>query len=485
MLASAYDLFSRRGVRDVGIDADRARREPAAWSIDVALRALSKSANKGRLWLSLAAVGSTLRGRSRRGALRGAGSLAVTSLIVNAVVKPVIRRNRPDIEGTPLVRRLSRPPRTTSFPSGHAASAAAFATGVFLEHRIAGLALAPLAATVGYSRVHVGVHHVSDVLAGAGLGVGVALAAQWWWPVLRLDQPPAAARRAAPALPGGAGLVVVLNPEAGVGDDDDGGRIAERLPKAEIIRLTGDLDLDAELDRRAGSIQALGVAGGDGTVAAVAAAAVARRLPLAVFPTGTLNHFARDVGIESADDTARAVEAGRAVSVELATVGGVPFVNTASIGSYPEMVRRRDELTGRVGKWLAMAIAAADVLHRQQPLRLTINESPTDVWTLFVGNGRYIRHGPFPTRRERLDDGLLDVHYLKVATLSRTWAVLSAVAGVSRHSGAYRSLLTSSLRVESRSGAVEIARDGEPGERETTFHFRKLPTRLLIYRPGL
>nr|WP_243850376.1 phosphatase PAP2 family protein [Modestobacter marinus] len=110
--------------------------------------------------------------------------MAVTSALVNAVVKRLFRRVRPDLVTASTERALRRAPHTSSFPSGHSASAAAFATGVALESPAAGALIAPLALGVGYSRVHVGVHYPGDVLAGMALGCGVALASRHWRPLI-------------------------------------------------------------------------------------------------------------------------------------------------------------------------------------------------------------------------------------------------------------------------------------------------------------
>lgn len=448
--------------------------------VDVTLRALSRSANKGKLWLALAAVGVVATsGRIRRAAVRGAGSLSVTSLIVNGAVKPLFRRQRPDIELTPLVRRLSRQPWTTSFPSGHAASAAAFTCGVALESPAVALSIAPVAGAVAYSRVHVGVHHASDVLAGAAIGAGVALTLQRWWPV-RAIAPSTMVHGAAPELPGGRGLLVFVNPNAGRASRADE-LVGDLLGAAEIVELTDDLDMDAELDRRAGRIKAVGITGGDGSLNSLVPIALRHGLPVAVFPAGTMNHFARDVGIDSFRDTAGAVEAGQAIAVDVGVAGGVPFLNTASLGAYPEMVRRRDELVRRLGKWPAMVIATVQVLRRQRPLRLTVDGVDVDLWSLFVGNGRYTTRGPFPAPRSRIDDGLLDVQWLAVGVLSRTKAVLAALTGVGEHTGYHRWAATS-VHVKSRDGAIAIARDGERAEAMEALDFGKLERRLLIYR---
>jgi len=148
---------------------------PVAEPVDKALRLLTKSANHGLLWMGIAAVGVLAGKRSRRAGLRGVASLSAASFISNTVIKPLIGRRRPDPERTMLARRIHRMPWTSSFPSGHAASAAAFAAGATMELPMAGPILVPLAAAVAYSRVHVGVHYRSDVWAGAAIGLTCAV----------------------------------------------------------------------------------------------------------------------------------------------------------------------------------------------------------------------------------------------------------------------------------------------------------------------
>ena len=108
-------------------------------------------------------------GRSRRAALLGAASIGVASLSVNAIVKMLLRRKRPAATDVPLARQV-RMPESTSFPSGHAASAFAFASAVGTQLPRLSLPLQLLAAAVAYSRVHTGVHYPSDVIVGGAIG---------------------------------------------------------------------------------------------------------------------------------------------------------------------------------------------------------------------------------------------------------------------------------------------------------------------------
>jgi diacylglycerol kinase family enzyme/membrane-associated phospholipid phosphatase len=440
------------------------------------LRRLSTFANHGRLWLVLAAVLAARKGPLRRGAVRGVGSMAVSSALVNVVLKRFFGRVRPDLENLQSHRRLRREPGSLSFPSGHSSSAAAFVTALTMESPLAGAALAPVALGVGYSRVHVGVHYPGDVVAGLAVGGAVAAATQHWWRVRPKE--PARVRDAfeAPALPEGEGLVVTVNPRSGPDDYDPAADIRRTLPRAEVLELTDDTGVAELLGEaaRSGRAKALGVAGGDGSVAAAAAVAMEHGLPLAVIAAGTLNHFARDVGLATPQDTADAVVTGQAVKVDVAEVNGTPFLNTSSIGAYPEMVRRRDRLSRRMGKWLALTVATAQVLRRQSPVSLVVNGRPLSVWIIFIGNCLYTPRGLSPAWRPRLEDGLLDVQYLRAdLRLGRTRAVLATLLGVSQHTRSYGHFSADEVQIVSRSGLQQVAYDGEMGEKATEFQFRK------------
>jgi len=128
--------------------------------------------------------------RGRRAALRGLAGMVIASTASNVVAKALVRRPRPAVEVSPA-RRPGRTPVTTSFPSGHTAAAAAFATGVGLEMPALAAPVGVLAA-VGIARVVNGVHYPSDVIGGWAVGVGVAMLTPRWWP-LRRPEPAAAA----------------------------------------------------------------------------------------------------------------------------------------------------------------------------------------------------------------------------------------------------------------------------------------------------
>ena len=236
------------------------------------------------------------RGPLRRAGVRGILAAAATSTVAHALAKPLLPRSRP------WSRR---------FPSAHAASSTAFVTGAAMESPLLGAALAPLAVGVSSARVSLGERTFADVAAGAVLGAGIATLTRRWWPVVR--HAPARARPAggAPALGDGAGLVIVANRSAGTpgpletlgqivapvvgvgGDEDEEDPVAEVhaeihavLPKAQVVIPTPGEDfvveVEAALDRPmvdGSATRAIGVAGGDGSVAALAGLAQRRHVP--------------------------------------------------------------------------------------------------------------------------------------------------------------------------------------------------------------
>lgn len=146
-------------------------------ALDRALRRLSHAADHSKVSLGIAAVLALSGARPRRAALVGVGAVAVASASANVLGKRLVRRPRPDREAARVtVDRHVPMPGSASFPSGHTASAVAFATAVGVVLPAAAVPLGVLASAVGYARVHVGVHYPGDVAAGAVLGIASAAA---------------------------------------------------------------------------------------------------------------------------------------------------------------------------------------------------------------------------------------------------------------------------------------------------------------------
>jgi undecaprenyl-diphosphatase len=455
--------------------------------LDRSLVPLGHAADSSRLWFVIAALLAAVPGRrSRRAALRGVLSIAVTSAITNGPLKMLARRKRPVAS---IIRsRFGKEPTSSSFPSGHTASAAAFATGVALELPTAGAPLGALAAAVGASRVYAGVHYPSDVVAGATVGTVVALWLRRFWPVASLE--PARARQVpmcveAAACEEGEGVVFVVNPFAGSavsGSPED--ELREAFPQAEVIVAEGSEEFEQALEKAAHA-RAIGIAGGDGSVNAAAQVALEHDVPLAVVPAGTLNHLARDLGIESVKDAVEAVKTGTAAAVDVGSIDGKNFLNTASFGSYVQLVDARERLERKIGKWPAVMVALTRVLRSSTPIEVEIDGRKRKIWMIFIGNCSYRPSGFAPSWRERLDDGLLDI---RTVDGSQPWArtrllfaVLSGTLGKSR---VYEHSLVKELNVRSLDGKpMRLARDGESFKGSSEFTVAKLDKFLLIYVP--
>ncbi|WP_194291304.1 diacylglycerol kinase family protein [Cumulibacter manganitolerans] len=456
--------------------------------LDRTMPALSRAADYSVLWMSLATAMRVFGGRrSKRAAARGLGTVAVSSLVTNQGLKRLHWRNRPDGNLVPLRRQAKRMPTSSSFPSGHSASAAAFATAVAFENAPLGAALGVLALGVGTSRVATGAHYPSDVLTGFAVGAGVAaLGAKVFPPVLPVvtdEEMPEQVEIG--ALPEGAGLVVIVNEKSGVDKAPITDEIKAGLPKAELITLEPHADLlEVAEDAVARGAKALGVSGGDGTVVAIAQIAMKHDLPLAVFPGGTFNHFAKDVRVPQVADAIEAVTGGFGTRIDVATMGEKIFLNTASVGTYPEFVTEREKLQPRYGKRLAAVIAARRLLKSQPKAHLRINGEPVTAMLFFVGNGEYLPLDFAPALRPRMDTGVLDVRILvsdKRAIGPRLlWATLT---GRLEHSALYQRRVVSSMNVEVLESEILVSRDGEVDDPQKSLAFGVRRGALTVYQP--
>ena len=438
--------------------------------LDAVLPRLTQAANYSRLWLGIAgAMALTGNPRLQRAAARGVVGVGVTSLVVNQGAKRRWRRARPGHDSVPVTRRIRRYPSSSSFPSGHSASAAAFATGVAVEAPAIGTALGGLAGLVGFSRVYTGAHYPSDVLVGFGIGVLVSRigARLVPTPLPESDTTVEPSVVQTEKRPEGEGLIFVVNPASGGGTGERVLKDVEKaLPAAEIIALEGDDDVERVLEDAASRAEVLGIAGGDGTVATAAGIARAAGIPLAVFPGGTFNHFAKQIGCETTGRTIAAVKSGSMGTVDVVTLNGeTTLLNTSSIGVYPRFVEVRERFEAKMGT-------------------LRYDGKPLTTSLFFLGNSVYRPAGFAPVNRSSIEDGLLDVRMLETGRrFSRLRIAGALLTGNLARSPLYHELRRPEFRCEVLSDPTAVAYDGEIGNEVTELEYVSHYRALTVYRP--
>ena len=235
------------------------------------------------------------------------------------------------------------------------------------------------------------------------------------------------------------------------------------------------------------------VAGGDGTAAGAAQILAGSDTELGLLPLGTLNHLARDIGIPvDLGEAAEVAANGQPVAIDVGEVNGQVFVNNASIGLYPLMVRKREGLRRAKGwpKWLSTLPAAFAALERlpHHRLRLDWGKGERAIVTplLFVGNNVYSLDRGEVGKRNTLTDGKLSLY--AVARRRRAaliWFAMRALVGRAERSLDFETLgECETLTVSSSSGSIEIALDGELRRMDSPLEFRIRAGALTVIAPG-
>lgn len=261
--------------------------------------------------------------------------------------------------------------------------------------------------------------------------------------------------------------------------------------EARIHSASGGEEIGELAKREAAGDGPLVAGGGDGTVSLVAGAVVGGIREFGVLPLGTLNHFARDLGIpEDLGAAARTVVEGESALVDVGEVNGRVFLNNSSIGLYPRIVKHREDRQERLGwgKWPALVWATIHALHRHRPLDVILSVGGKEIRRstafVFVGNNVYDMEGLDIGTRARLDEGLLSV-YLSRYGRPFDLLVLAFRALFGRLKGApgFESLRTPELTIETRGREVRVATDGEISMVKTPLCYRVRPQSLRVVRP--
>ena len=296
--------------------------------------------------------------------------------------------------------------------------------------------------------------------------------------------------------------LVLINDAAGIiqkigADGDPAERVRAAMEKAGLaatVRLVKPPRMPDEARRAVASREydAVIAGGGDGTVNCAASALAGTDVALGVLPMGTLNHFAKHLGMPPALDDACAALAGAAVrSVDVGEVNGHLFLNNASIGLYPRLVGNREELQRRRfrTKWLAMVFAALGVLRRFPSLRVRIRTDDgrailRDTSFIFVGNNRYDFTLLAVGARPRLDAGELGLYFAsRAGRFASIRLALRALLGRLEQSRDFESLAVTEFWLETGRRYVRVATDGEIRKLAPPLHFRSRRGELRVMAP--
>ncbi|MCA1726095.1 MAG: hypothetical protein LC722_00070 [Actinobacteria bacterium] len=279
--------------------------------------------------------------------------------------------------------------------------------------------------------------------------------------------------------------LLVANPSSGSGEDDLRERAVRELGDVRTFELREGADLRGAVGAAVAEGRIVVACGGDGTVHAVVQHLAGGDGILGVLPSGTFNHFARDLGVDEPDSALRTLRDGAERRVDVGRADGRAFVDNVSIGMYAQLVRERERHEDRLGRLGALLVSAANTFRRFEPFEAVISADgdarAARCALIFVSNNRVSALG----RRDRLDEGVLDVRVVRSGLGLRgrsgmAWRVL-------RGSGPYSRVVRTTARsvaVRLPRGARHVALDGEAAEDRSSLEISIEPRALRVLAPA-
>jgi diacylglycerol kinase family enzyme len=288
---------------------------------------------------------------------------------------------------------------------------------------------------------------------------------------------------------------VIVNPHAGYvaehGVATVTNMILGAIPTARILVLKPQDDIAARCKQLiSDGATCIAAVGGDGTVRAVAETLAGAGVALGVIPGGTLNHFARDVGVgRDVQEAVRTLSGCHTVPVDVATVNHLVFLNNSSIGLYPRMVRIRAGKEQELGKFRAMMRAGLLAIRRTTWTDICISSGDhtgkARTRLLFVGNNQYDLNLLDLGRRESLHEGILSCFIVDAPNRLRLiQTVFRSLSGRHKGSRYLRSLQATELTVSTSKTSLELSADGEIFTMTTPLVYRIRPGALTVVVPA-
>lgn len=231
--------------------------------------------------------------------------------------------------------------------------------------------------------------------------------------------------------------------------------------------------------------------GGDGTINTVAAEVVGTEIAFGVLPLGTLNHFAKDLGIPlDLEAAAQVVLSGTVTGVDVGEVNGRIFLNNSSLGVYPSLVREREryQATG-LGKWIAASWAALTVLRRHPFMAVRLSADAETIVRrtpfVFVGNNAYRMEGIHAGVRESLTGGHLAVYVMNATRRQGlVWLAFQVLLGRTEQIRELDTLTVREATIETKRRRLHVALDGEVTTLESPLRYRTRPGALRVVVPA-
>ena len=293
-------------------------------------------------------------------------------------------------------------------------------------------------------------------------------------------------------------VVVIVNGGAGQGHDDAAAddlraRLKNAGLDAELVLADGGEQMIATARRALEEgARLVAAGGGDGTINAVAYVMVDSGVPFGVLPLGTLNHFAKDLGIPlDLGEAVRNLATGRPAQVDVGDVNGRVFLNNSSLGLYPDIVRDREQQQRRLGrgKWPAAAWAALAALRRYPflSMRVLVNGEKLARRTpfVFIGNNAYTMEGLSIGERARLDEGVLSLYVAQRPTrLGLLRFAFDALRGRLGEERDFDVLHAPEFDIETHRKRLLVATDGEVTAMTPPLRYRMRPGALTVLVPS-
>lgn len=291
---------------------------------------------------------------------------------------------------------------------------------------------------------------------------------------------------------------VVINKSAGTASN--GENIVEKLEKlfcsydsvTEFFLIEG-----SEIQKQIESLipkgfDVIAVAGGDGTLSSGASAMAGTDIPMGIIPLGTLNHFAKDLGIPlEIENSVKLIATGKPGKVDIGEVNGNIFINNSSVGLYPRAVKFRDKHIERLGagKWMAMIMASLTVFTRFPLFDIRL-ETEDDTITrrtsfVFIGNNEYKLDLFNLGKRETLTGGKLSLY---TAHMKGRWSLLKiaflALINRLNQMENFDLQFVENIRLETKRRTVAVSLDGEVIQLSPPLHYKIRPMELTVILPG-